>query len=622
MGIEVKAVPKIIAFVGNPNVGKSTIFNGLTGLRQHTGNWPGKTVSNAQGSCLYNGKEFEFIDLPGCYSLYPHSAEEEVTGEFLKSGKADLVMVVCDAGCLERNLNLLLQVLEITDRAVVCVNLMDEAEKKGISVDLNKLSAELGVPVVGTSASRGIGLDRLLKVLDEMTENMEGGSIKGSLGPPSEERIRGRIDRAEEISRKVVRFSRTDYDRRDRKLDRIFTSKLTGFPIMFLLLALIFWITIQGANVPSQFLSEKFHSLEIVLNRILIEKGAPVWLQGALIDGIYRVATWVIAVMLPPMAIFFPLFTLLEDFGYLPRIAFNLDRCFQRCRACGKQALTTCMGFGCNAVGVTGCRIIDSPRERLIAMLTNSFIPCNGRFPALIALLLLLFAVRSEGGGAASIAAVFALCGLIALSVLMSLLASRFLSETILKGEPSSFALELPPYRKPQIGKVIVRSLLDRTLFVLGRAVVVAAPAGLLIWIFANVPVGGVSLLTVFTEFLDPFARIIGLDGVILGAFILGLPANEIVLPIIMMTYLAQGTLIEAGDLQAMGMIFEANGWTWVTVLCTMVFYLMHWPCATTLLTIRKESGSWRWVGVSILIPAMFGMGLCFLINLIGTAVM
>ncbi|WP_305117080.1 nucleoside recognition domain-containing protein, partial [Acutalibacter muris] len=400
---------------------------------------------------------------------------------------------------------------------------------------------------------------------------------------------------------------------RDRKLDRILTSPLTGFPIMLLLLLGIFWLTITGANYPSALLSEGLFWLGDRIRDRFIYLGSPEWLTGLVCDGMYRTLSWVVAVMLPPMAIFFPLFTLLEDFGYLPRVAFNLDRCFKSCGACGKQALTTCMGFGCNAAGVVGCRIIDSPRERLIAMLTNNFVPCNGRLPMLISLITMFF-VGAAGGLGASVLSSAMLVGLIALGLLMTLAVSKFLSATLLKGVPSSFTLELPPYRRPQLGKVIVRSIFDRTLFVLGRAASVAAPAGLIIWLLANIHAGGDTLLAHCAGFLDPFARVFGLDGVILLAFILGLPANEIVIPLIIMAYLSQGSLVELSDLTALRSLLIDNGWTWVTALCVMVFSLMHWPCSTTCLTIKKESGSWKWTAAAVAIPTVCGLILCFLI--------
>ena len=670
------------ALAGNPNVGKSTVFNALTKMRQHTGNWPGKTVSTAQGRCRRQGRDYVLVDLPGCYSLLSHSAEEEAARDFLCFGGADCAVVVCDASCLERNLNLALQVLELKPNALLCVNLLDEARRKGVAVDLPQLSRLLGVPVVGTSAREGQGLEELMDQverlcahplpqreqplveygprLEELIQRLlpraeqlaqgkvparwlalrildGGGSLDqalaqglgqnpaedpeiqdilrqaGSLAEVRDQIAACTVSRAEELAGAVTRTG-GGYSQQDRKLDLLLTSPLTGFPIMLLLFLLIFWLTIAGANVPSQLLSQGLFWLGDRLREGFLTLGPPQWLTGLLWDGMYKTLAWVVAVMLPPMAIFFPLFTLLEDLGYLPRVAFNMDRCFQCCGACGKQSLTCCMAFGCNAAGVVGCRIIDSPRERLIAMLTNNFIPCNGRLPMLISLISLFF-LGAAGGLGASVLSALLLVGVIGLGLLMTFAVSKFLSATLLKGTPSSFTLELPPFRRPQTGKVIVRSIFDRTLFVLGRAAAVAAPAGLVIWLMANVQVAGASLLAHCAGFLDPFARLFGLDGVILLAFILGLPANEIVIPLIIMAYLAQGSLVELSDPLALRALLVENGWTWVTALCTIVFSVMHWPCSTTCLTIRKESQSWKWTALAVLIPTVCGLGLCFLIH-------
>lgn len=375
----------VIALVGNPNVGKSTVFNALTNLHQHTGNWPGKTVSTARGGYTYRGGSYTLVDLPGTYSLHPGSAEEEVTRDYLLSGEADVTLVVVDATCLERNLALVLQVMEASWPVVVCVNLLDEASKKGIEVDLAALEDLLGCPVVGTAARSGRGLLQLREALR--------CAITAPLPRPAPAfcegcrcggegcRAAAYISRAALLARRAVTMDETEATRRDRRLDRLLTSKATGIPVMLLLLALVLWLTMAGANVPSDLLAELLFSLQEPLRGAVRLMGAPWWLEGALVDGMYRTVAWVVSVMLPPMAIFFPLFTLLEDAGYLPRVAFNLDHFFQRSGAHGRQALTMCMGLGCNACGVMGCRIIQSPRERLIAILTNAFVPCNGRFP-------------------------------------------------------------------------------------------------------------------------------------------------------------------------------------------------------------------------------------------------
>ena len=689
-GLEIKKQTpedKVIAIAGNPNVGKSTLFNNLTGMNQHTGNWPGKTVTNAQGFCKTRNHGYVLVDIPGTYSLMAHSAEEEVARNFICFGGSDSVVVVCDATCLERNMNLVLQTMEISDHVLVCVNLLDEAARKNISIDLEMLSEKLGVPVVGTIARKKKSLEQFLKQLDALVDDKKdlhpyqvqySPIIEQAIAmaePLVKARVEGKInsrwltlklldsdpslmkelkaylgedildipeltqaldearehlskygvtreimgDRvvaalvasAEKICRDTVHFNQSEYNEGDRRLDKILTSRFTGYPVMIGMLAVVFWLTITGANYPSQMLADAFFRLQDQLTRGFMAMGAPDWLHGILILGVYRVLAWVVSVMLPPMAIFFPLFTLLEDSGYLPRIAYNLDKPFKSCHACGKQALTMCMGFGCNAAGIVGCRIIDSPRERLIAMITNNFVPCNGRFPTLIAIITMFF-VGVSGGAVDSCLSALLLTVFIVLGVFMTFAASKFLSMTVLKGIPSSFTLELPPYRRPQIGKVIVRSIFDRTLFVLGRAIVVAAPAGLLIWVMANVQVGGLTLLAHCSGFLDPFARLLGMDGVILMAFILGLPANEIVIPIIIMAYMAQGSILEFDSLAQLKELLVNNGWTWITAVSTMLFSLMHWPCTTTLLTIRKESGSFKWTLVSFLVPTVCGIVICF----------
>ena len=600
---------RIVALAGNPNVGKSTVFNALTGLRQHTGNWPGKTVNCAQGRTIHAGQGYILVDLPGTYSLSAHSEEEAVARDFLASGQAQCVVVVCDATCLERNLILALQVLELTGRVVLCVNLLDQAQRRGIHVDLDALSARLGIPVVGTAAGQGQGLGALMAAVDRVC----GASDRALPAPLPAMKEASRVHLAEKLASAAVCSDRADPAARDRRLDRILTSRRTGIPFMLALLCAVLWLTVAGANIPSDLLAAALFWIQDRLTDLFIRLHAPAWLHDALVLGVWRVLAWVVSVMLPPMAIFFPLFTLLEDLGYLPRIAFVLDHAFQKSKACGKQALTMCMGFGCNAAGVVGCRIIDSPRERLIALLTNSLVPCNGRFPTLIAIITMFF-VGGSGGIRQSLTAALLLTGTILLGVYMTFLTSRLLSGTLLKGVPSSFTLELPPYRIPRAGQVLVRSVLDRTLFVLGRAAAVAAPAGLVIWLFANVHVGGASILAHCTDALDPFARLFGLDGVILMAFVLGFPANEIVIPIMLMAYLCTGTLQDTGDLTALHALLVEPGWPWVTALCVLLFSLCHWPCSTTCLSVWKETKSIRWTLLAVALPAVIGLSACFVV--------
>ena len=598
----------IIALAGNPNVGKSTLFNELTGMRQHTGNWSGKTVGIAEGICRYGENKIRIIDLPGTYSLTPHSAEEEVARDIICSSIPDSVAIVCDATSLERNLILVLQTLKLASSVIVCVNLIDEAKKKGISIDTDILEYLLGVPVIPRSARKKSGVGDAARLFASAKE------IKKRTIDNYEDTELAK--KAEEIANAVITKNKTKRELRDRKIDRLLCGKITAFPIMFLLLALIFWLTIEGANYPSALLSRCGVYIQNFFMRFMVYIDAPVWLRELLVLGVWRTLAWVVAVMLPPMAIFFPLFTLLEDLGYLPRVAFNLDRCFKKCDACGKQALTMCMGFGCNAAGVVGCRIIDSRRERIIAMLTNVFVPCNGRFPTIIALISIFFITAGSIGG--SMISALILSGVIILGIILTFATSKLLSLTLLKGTPSSFTLELPPYRAPQVGKLIIRSIFDRTIYVLGRAAAVAAPAGALIWIFANLTINDKTLLLHCTDFIDPFASLMGLDGTILFAFILALPANEIVIPIILMSYSASGTLTDYSSLSELGNILRANSWSAVTALSVIIFMLCHFPCSTTLITIKKESGSVFWTILAAILPTAIGIILCMLISFIG----
>ena len=674
----------IVALAGNPNVGKSTVFNALTGLKQHTGNWPGKTVAGAKGHFNYKNKGCTLVDTPGCYSLMSRSAEETVTRDFICFGQPDAVIVVCDACCLQRNLILAMQIMQITSKVIICVNMLDEAKHKGVSIDFKKLEKALGVAVVGISARNKKGLEKLKKRIFELKEksnlkleynaaveeainkiqpdiddvfkhiNTRWLSLKllerdeifidslkenydftdkqidniNSTIKPAEEilaknnitsqilteiTVTREVQSAHELTKDCVFYKKCNRSHND-VIDKILTGKTFAIPIMLVMVAVVFWITIIGANYPSKVISSFLLGLEQPIFSFLLKTGLNTFIVDCLVFGVYRVVAWIVSVMLPPMAIFFPIFTLLEDIGYLPRVAFNIDRCFKKSKTCGKQALTMCMGFGCNAAGVVGCRIIESKRERLIAIITNSFMPCNGRFPMLISIISMFFVV--EASNASFLSAIY-LTALILLSVFVTLLVSNILSVTLLKGEPSSFTLELPPYRKPQFFKVIIRSLLDRTVYVLGRALISAVPAGLIIWILANIDISGQSLLILISNFLDPFGKLLGLDGVIILAFILGLPANEIVVPIIIMAYTAKDSLISIDDLGVLKDLLVSNGWTAVTAICLLIFTLFHWPCSTTLLTIKKETQSLKWTTVSFILPMIIGIVLCFTINFI-----
>jgi len=696
-----------LQFHGNPNVGKSTIFNALTGMNQHTGNWPGKTISNTTGNYMYKDTDFLLVDIPGTYSLMSNSQEEEIARDYICFGNPNVTVVVLDATCLERNLNLVFQIFEITENVIVCVNLLDEAKKKGLKIDLQLLEQYLGVPVVGTIANNKKTLTLLTQkilevcngdiipnpkkvkyhhIIEECIELIVSDlqtldSIKNKKninnyylyrwialkiidGEPNiiksiENNLNIPISNNKDINIKLEKIysllkdfsiSKTNFKDKivsniilkcegiytsivslesknikekylflnssDLKIDKILTSKKFGIPIMILLLGIVFWITIVGANYPSSLLFNLFLWFQNKLLYTAEILHIPKWISDMLILGMYQTITWVVSVMLPPMAIFFPLFTILEDLGYLPRIAFNLDNFFKKACSSGKQALTMCMGFGCNVAGVIGCRIIDSPRERIIAIITNAFVPCNGRFPFLI-IISTIFIAGSINGFLGSILSTLSVLLIILLGIFMTLFISKLLSKTILKGLPSSFILELPPYRKPQISKIIVRSIFDRTLFVLARSIAVAAPTGIVIWIMANLNINDISILSYISNFLDPFANILGLDGYILTAFILGIPANEIVLPIILMGYLKNSYLVNFEEISTISDVLVQNGWNILTAINVMIFTLLHFPCSTTLLSIKKETGSIKWTILSFLLPTIFGIILCIFTTLV-----
>ena len=657
-----------VALIGTPNVGKSTIYNTLTRNHEHTGNWAGKTVGVSKGECSYEDVLYTFYDLPGTYSLISKSKEEVVATDFVLFQSFDVAVVVCDATSLEKGIHLFLQTREICKKVIVCVNLMDEADKKGIEIDFKKLEDQLGTFVVKMSAREKVGLNELLyaiknakeqeflkldygdlnqaildissnikdtrfnsrwialKILEENTyyirKFQELGILKESNLDYQDHNCDVHLEVAlkfakygKEILKDVIFYKDKNYNFKTRKIDKILTSKIWGIPIMLCMLFVVFYLTIVGANYPSSCMFSFFSYLENPIIHFLEWLSLPNFLIDLLVNGIYKTLYWVVSVMLPPMLIFFPIFTFLEDLGVLPRIAFNLDRAFSKCRACGKQALTMCMGIGCNAVGVTGARIIDSKRERLIAILTNVFMPCNGKFPSLIAIITIFFVGLDEVYGAFLCALI--LTGFLFLGIILTFLVSFLLSKTILKGEPSSFTLELPPYRMPKILDTIVYSVKNRAVFVLGRAVKVAIPAGALIWLIANVKVGGASILNYFVSFLNPVGVYLGLDGVILLALLLGFPANEIVVPIMLMGYLNTNTLIEMDNLAVLKDILVNHGWTIQTALCFLILFLYRFPCSTTLLTIHKETGSKFYTFLSVIIPLSIGVVLCLTVNYI-----
>ncbi len=669
-----------IILAGNPNVGKSTLFNAVTGLKQHTGNWSGKTVDTASGFFTYKKTQYEIIDIPGCYSLTANSEEEACAAKAITSLEYDAVIVVCNAFNLERNLNLVLQILEVTNKVLVALNFCDEAEKQGIIVDADKLSSLLSIPVIKINARKKRGIDTLmncicensfgkgfcvsygktiekdLKIIENELQNADFSEHKRYMALRMIEnnkvfcdmflqkngnndsyiKIKTICDSVRKkflnnskimsiaeytsytITKTSERIMKSDVLINEHKkeasgfADRILTGKISGFVIMFITLFILILTTVKLANYPSEFLSDILFGIEDDIYKLLKYIKIPGVICDALVYGGYRVLAWVVAVMLPPMAIFFPLFTILEDVGYLPRIAFNLDKCFKKCSTCGKQSLTMCMGLGCNAVGVTGARIIDSPRERLIAILTNSFIPCNGKFPTLICLSMIFFSNQNNVYISSLYVALY-----VVIAIVISMGASKLLSKILLKGVPSSFSIELPSFRKPQIGQIVVRSLINRTFLILLRAVRVAFPMGILIWIMTNISVNGESIVSYMVYLLEPFGRVMGLDGTVLTAFVLGLPANEIILPIITMLYSSQTMITSPGGYEEIMLLLTSNGWGITTAACAVTFLLMHWPCSTTLLTIKKETTGKKWVMLAFALPTFFGVVSCVVINLV-----
>lgn len=597
-----------IILLGNPNVGKSTIFNKLTGLHQHTGNWPGKTVEVFSGKFKYKSKEYHITDLPGTYSFFPASEDERVTCDFVMQNSQNLCIVVCNALAIERGLILALQAMDLCQNVIICINLIDEAERKGVVINTGLISERLGIPVIETSIKDRTSKKRLLEEIYKFSQKTtETSKLKT---------VEYYVEKAEEICHGAIKLSQNDIDKTDRKIDRIVMGKYSSVLILAILLCLIFYLTITFAGYPSQLLSDFFEKVHRYIDNILSYSQIPTWLSSMISDGLLNVLFWVVSVMLPPMIIFFPLFALLEDSGYLPRVAYLTDNVFKKCGSCGKQTLTMCMGLGCTCAGVSGCRIFSGEKEKIIATITNSLTPCNGKFPALF-LLINIFIVTDSGFLSDNILGSFAFCMIILISFASTYINSFFISKKLFKDSKTPFCLELPSYRKPDFRKIISHSIVNKVFKILSRAIIVSAPAGILIWCLTHIDINEKSLFFWLTQLLDPFGKLLGLDGTILSGFILGFPANEIIMPIIIMGYQAKETLTNFDSLFELKKLLTDNGWNILTAINTIILTLFHWPCSTAVLTIKKETASLKWTAISIVIPTATGFLLCFITNVL-----